>query len=188
MNAWNRALTTLLAAAAAGFLLWLAAQFNMHNTGGYWAALGIVAGCGLLLGLAQLRGSGGNPPAMLLLDFLPVLICAGWVLVYAEPHANWFRTHVGRWSGDIGIRGVVHDVATWNGVLAFGIGLVFGYMLEPGMMRRKREAVETAPVMQRRRLTAFNRSAADEPTKAEREEAAATADSPAAERDTTIVR
>ena len=31
MNAWNRALTTLLAAAAAGFLLWLAAQFDMHE-------------------------------------------------------------------------------------------------------------------------------------------------------------
>ena len=60
MNGWNRALTTLLAAGAAGFLLWLAAQFNMHATGGYWAALGVVAGCGLLLGLAQLRGAGPN--------------------------------------------------------------------------------------------------------------------------------
>jgi len=116
MKNWNRALTTLFAAAAAGFLLWLAAQFNMQNTGGYWAALGVVAGCGLLLGLAQLRGSGGNPRAMLLLDFMPVLVCAGWILIYAEPDANWFRDHVSRWSGDIGIGGVVHDVATFNGV------------------------------------------------------------------------
>ena len=88
----------------------------------------------------------------------------------------------------MGISGVVHAVAFWNGVLALGIGLVFGYMLEPGMMRRKRESVATAPVMQRRRLPAFNRSAADEPTKAEREEAAATSDSCAADRDTTTVR
>src|SRR6266568_3676563 len=104
MNAWTRALTTLLAAAAAGFLLWLAAQFNMQHTGGYWAAMGVVAGCGLLLGLARLRGAGGNPPAMLALAFLPMLVCVGWALIYSEPQANWFSDHVGRWSGDIGIR------------------------------------------------------------------------------------
>jgi len=188
MKTWNRALTTLLAAAAAGFLLWLAAQFNMNNTGGYWAALGIVAGCGLLLGLAQLRGSGGNPPAMLLLNFVPVLVCAGWIIVYAEPNGNWFRDHVSRWSGDIGIGGVVHDVAIWNGVLAFGIGLVFAYMLEPRMMMgRRREVVATAPAMGRRRLPIFHRASADEPTTAEREEAAA-ADSRVPDRDTTSVR
>jgi hypothetical protein len=187
MKNWNRAMTTLFAAAAAGFLLWLAAQFNMHNTGGYWAALGVVAGCGLLLGLAQLRGSGGNPPAMLLLDFVPVLVCAGWILVYAEPRSNWFRDHVSRWSGDIGIGGVVHDVATFNGVLAFGIGLVFGYMLEPRMLARRREAVATAPVMRRRRLPVFHRAAANEPMAAEREEAAVAAER-AADRDTTTVK
>jgi hypothetical protein len=177
MNGWNRALTTLLAAAAAGFLLWLAAQLNMQNTGGYWAALGIVAGCGLLLGLAQLRGSGGHPPAMLLLNFLPVLICAGWILVYAEPNANWFRDHVSRWSGDIGIGGVVNDLAIWNGVLAFGIGLVFGYALEPRMMWRQREAVvEMEPAV------------ADEPTMAEREEALAATDTRPIERTETTVR
>src|SRR5437763_10828262 len=94
MNGWNRAVLTLAAAGVAGFLLWLAAQFDMHTTGGYWAALGVVAGCGLLLGLAQLRGAGGNPPAMLALGLLPVAICAGWAIVYAEPHGNWFRHHV----------------------------------------------------------------------------------------------
>ena len=187
MKNWNRALSTLFAAAAAGFLLWLAAQFNMHDTGGYWAALGVVAGCGLLLGLAQLRGSGGNPRAMLLLDFTPVLVCAGWILVYAEPSSNWFRDHVSRWSGDIGIGGVVHDVATFNGVLAFGIGLVFGYMLEPRMLARRRETVAIAPVMRRRRLPAFRRAAADEPMAAEREEAPVVAER-AADRDTTTVR
>ena len=60
MNGWNRAVMTLLAAGVAGFLLWLAAQFDMRTTGGYWAALGIVAGCGLLLGLAQPGGPGAT--------------------------------------------------------------------------------------------------------------------------------
>lgn len=187
MNNWNRALTTLLAAAGAGFLLWLAAQFNMQSTGGYWAALGIVMGCGLLLGLAQLRGSGGNPRAMLLLDFLPVLVCAGWVLIYAEPNADWFRNHVSRWSGDIGIGSVVHDVATFNAVLALAIGLVFGYMLEPRMIGRKREPAATAPVMQRR-LPLFNRAAADEPMAAERDEVAAASDASTIDRTKTTVR
>ena len=185
MNAWNRALTTLFAAAAAGFLLWLAAQFNMHSTGGYWAALGIVAGGGLLLGLAQLRGSGGNPRAMLLLDFLPLIVCAGWILIYAEPHGNWFRDHVSRWSGDIGVGSVVHDVATFNGVLAFGIGLVFAYALEPRMIARKRAIVATEPVTRQRSI--FHRAAADEPMAAERDEAAAAADRHA-DRDTTSVK
>src|SRR3954452_22654423 len=186
MNGWNRALTTLLAAGAAGFLLWLAAQFNMHTTGGYWAALGVVAGCGLLLGAAQLRGAGGNPPAMLMLGLLPVALCAGWVIVYAEPHGNWFRHHVTSWSSDIGILHVVRDIATFNGVLAFGIGLVFAYTLEPSMLVRRR-TVEEPPVMGRRPLP-MNRTAADEPTTAEREEAAASTDTRTIERSRTTVR
>src|SRR5262249_709316 len=42
MNGWTRALTTMLAAGAAGFLLWLGAQWDMHTTGGYWAAMRVV--------------------------------------------------------------------------------------------------------------------------------------------------
>lgn len=178
MNAWNRVLGTLLAAAAAGFLLWLAAQFNLHHTGGYWAAMGVVAGCGLLLGLAQLRGAGGNPPAMLAIAFLPVFVCASWILLYAQPHSVWGRSQITRWSGDIGIRGVVHDISMWNAVLAFGIGLVFAYTAEPGMLRRRR-AVVAAPV---------DTVAADEPMTAERETVPATTDTRAIERTETTVR
>jgi len=185
MNGWNRALTTLLAAAAAGFLLWLASTFDLHHTGGYWAAMGIVAGCGLLLGLAQLRGMGGNPPAMFLLCFAPVLVCAGWVLLYAQPHAVWGRGLIHRWSGDIGIGGAVHHLATWNGVLAFGIGLVFALVLEPGLVRRRREVVATepAPVYGR---PAMDPAAADEPTLAERRDVGTPVDSGVTRTTTTI--
>jgi hypothetical protein len=176
MNGWTRALTTLLAAGAGGFLLWLAAQWDMHTTGGYWAAMGVVAGCGLLLGAAQLRGSGGNPPAMFLIGLLPVLVCAGWVLVYDQPQANWFRNHVTSWSSNIGILDVVRDVATWNGVLAFGIGLVFACALEPAVLGRRREVVAEEPAYGTRRPLPMERSVADEPTAAEREEAATSAD------------
>jgi hypothetical protein len=166
MNGLTRAGATLFAVAAAGVLLYIAAQFDRGTNGGYWAAYGVVAGAGLLLAAAQVRGRAGNPPAALGLNFLPVLIAAGWVLLAMQPHGNWFRDHVLAWSGDIGIRDVVHDVATWLGVLAFGIGYTFGLILEP-MPRRvvEPEPEEAAP--------AYDRTAADEPTTAERREIAA---------------
>jgi hypothetical protein len=157
----NRAPATLLGAAIAGALLWVAAAYvDRHTTGGYWAAYGIVAGAGLAFGLLQLRGGGGHPPAMFLLAFLPVLIAAGWVLLGLQPHANWFQSHVMRWSGDIGIRDVVRTVGTWLGVLAFGIGFTFATILEPFTRRR----VAEEPVV--------DRTAADAPTTAERRELA----------------
>ena len=160
MNGMTRAGVTLLAAAAAGALLWLAAQIDRGSNGGYWAACGIVAGAGLVLAAAQVRGRTGNPPAALGLNFLPVLIAAGWVLIALQPHSNWFRHHVLAWSGDIGIQDVVRDLGTWFGVLAFGIGYSFGLVLEP--MPR--------PVPRRR--PAYDRAAADEPVTAERREVA----------------
>ena len=190
MNGWNRALTTLLGAGAAGFLLWLAAQFDMHTTGGYWAALGVVAGCGLLLGLGQIRGGGGNPPAMLLIAFLPVFVCASWILLYAQPHSEWGRHLIRSWSGDIGIGDVVRDISMWNGVVAFGMGLVFAYVLEPAtmMLGRRREVVATDAPPARRRALPMDRTAADEPTMAERDEAAAATDTRTVERTETTVR
>lgn len=160
MNGMRRAAATLLGAAAAGALLWLAAQIERGSNGGYWAACGIVAGAGLVLAATQVRGRYGNPPAMLGLAFVPVLIAAGWVLIGMQPDGNWFRQHVLSWSGDIGIRDVVHDLGTWFGVMAFGIGYTFGLVLEP----MPREAPE-------RRLT-YDEAAADEPVAAERHEVA----------------
>jgi hypothetical protein len=188
MNGWNRAMTTLLAAGAAGFLLWLAAQFDMRTTGGYWAALGLVAGCGLLLGAAQLRGAGGNPPAMLLVGFLPVFVCTSWILLYAQPQSEWGRHLIRTWSDGIGIRGVVHDISLWNGVVAFGMGLVFAYVLEPAMIGRRRTVAEAGAPWHGRQLPPMDRRAADEPTAAEREEAATSSDTRAVERTRTTVR
>lgn len=139
MRGMSRAASTLLGAGVAGFLLWLAAQLGRHTTGSYWAAYGIVAGAGLVVGMSQLRGRDGHPPATFTLAFLPVLVVAGWILLAMEPNGNWFRDHVLAWSGDIHIRGIVEDLGTWIGVLAFGIGLVFGFSLEPATLRRRRQ-------------------------------------------------
>jgi len=167
MRGLSRAASTLIGAGAAGFLLWLAAQFARHTTGGYWASYGVIAAAGLIVGLSQLRGRDGHPRGMLTLAFLPVLIVAGWVLIGMEPNGNWFRNHVLSWSGDIHVRGVVEDVGTWIGVLAFGIGLVFGFTLEPSSLRR-RPVVETGQPM-----PTYDPRVADEPLTAERHTAPA---------------
>jgi len=159
MNGITRAGATLLGAAAAGVLLWLAAQIGRGSADGYWAAYGVVAAAGLVFAVTQLRGRNGSPRGMFLLVFLPVLVVAGWVLIAMQPDNNWFRSHTLSWSGDLGIADVVRDVGTWLGVLAFGIGYALGASLEPA----PRRAEVVAP-------PAFDRAAADEPLTAERRE------------------
>jgi hypothetical protein len=162
MNGQMRAGLTLLGVAGAGALLWVAAQISRGTIGGYWAAYGVVAAAGVVLAVTQLRGRHGHPPAMFALGFLPVLICAGWVLLGMQPHGNWFRDHVLAWSGHIGIKDVVLDLGTWLGVLAFGIGYTLGLVLEPMPAR--------APVEEP--VTTVDRTVADEPVTAERREVA----------------
>ena len=153
----SRAGVLLLASAAAGVLLWAAAQFGRHSTGGYWAAYGVVAAAGLVFGLAQMRGRTGHPPGVFLFGFLPVLIAGGWVLLAMQPAGSHFRGQILSWSGHMGITGILRDVGTWLGVIAFGIGYTLGAVVEPAPARR-------APT------PAYDATAADEPTTAERRE------------------
>jgi hypothetical protein len=139
MDAVTRAALTLLAAGATGALLWSAAQFDRSSNGGYWAAMGVIAAGGFLFGLAQVRGGGGNPPAMLLVAFLPVFVVALWIVVTAQPDPNTYRNHLRAWDGHMGIGSAVSSISVWNGVLAFGTGLVLGLVAEPwGLFRRER--------------------------------------------------
>src|SRR5579864_6625572 len=137
MRRWTRALTTLLAASAAGFLLWFAPHFNRWTTGGYWGLVAVVALAGLLVGLSQLHARDGNPAASFLLAFVPVFVAAGWVIVALEPRGNWARDHVLTWSGEIGIGHAVHNLGEHVLVLAFALGIVFGLTFEPRMVRRR---------------------------------------------------
>ena len=56
MYGLTRATTTLIAAAAAGLLIWFATQIDDKNLGGFWAVYGLIAGAGLLMALSQLLG------------------------------------------------------------------------------------------------------------------------------------
>ena len=172
----QRAPLTLLCAAGAGALLWFAgSHVDRATTGGYWAAYGLVAAAGLVFGLAQLRGAGGHPPAMLFV-FVALLVVAGWVIVGMQPGSTWSASHVRSWSGDIGVDGVVRALGTWLGVLAFGLGAAFAAVAEPVGRRRP---VATAT---------HERPAADEPTAAERREVESTDGATAEDRTAVMAR
>jgi hypothetical protein len=169
----TRAVTTLLGAAAAGLLIWLATQIGDDSAGGYWAVHGLLAAAGLALALSQLLGGWtkwGWPKisaAVLLLGFLPVLIAGGWLLLAHQPEGAGFRGTALNWSSDIGLGGLVADLRDFLPVVAFGIGLVFGFTFDTKGPRVRKTTVaeqrveaEPAPV--------YEGATADEPLAAER--------------------
>jgi hypothetical protein len=177
----TRGLTTALAAGVAGLLLWVATQVGVQSTARFWAAMGIVAGAGLVLSLAQVLAGwtkGGRlriSPLTFLLGFLPVLVCVGWILMATQPGSGWHEGTVASWSTSIGIMGLVHDLGLWHGVLAFGFGLVLGMTFDTVLLP-EREVVrddETMVADRRspRQPTPADARAADEPLAAERERA-----------------
>jgi hypothetical protein len=190
MYGLTRATTTLIFAAAAGLLIWLATQVSNDTIGGYWARIGLVAGAGLLMALSQLLGGWtkwGWPRlslAVLITAFVPVAIVSLWIILAGEPGSGWFHNHVLNWSGDIHVRGLVNDLLNYIPVLAFGTGLVFGFSFDTtGPVVRDRDVlvdrgVETAPRTHRRGLfgrrsdtvdTTSDGRPADEPLTADRE-------------------
>jgi hypothetical protein len=186
MYGLTRGSITLLGAAVAGLLVWLATQISDSSNGGYWAVYGLIAGAGLVMAFSQILGGWtkwGWPRLsanVFLIAFVPVLVAAGWVILAKQPHANWFRDHVTNWSGDIGIRGLVNDLTEYISVLAFGIGLVFGFTFDTSGpaahgafgRRRRAAAVPTEAGRGRRRRTPSE----DRPTAREEREAARTDD------------
>ena len=178
-----RAVMTLIGAAAAGLLIWLATQVGDDSTGGYWAIYGLLAAAGLALALSQLLGGWtkwGWPKisaAVFLLGFIPVLIAGGWLLLAHQPDGGSFRSDVLNWSNDIGAGGLVEDLREYLPVIAFAIGLVFGFTFDTRgprvrdarVVEERRRDVEPVPVEER--------AVADEPLTAERRTVpAATAD------------
>ncbi len=131
-----RGLTTLLGVAAAGFLVWLATQFDLGSTGDYWAAMGILAGAGACLGISQLLGGWtkwGAPtisPGVFFLAFLPTLVAVGGILVATRPTDTGEGDRVAGWIRDLGLGGVAEDLILFQGVLAFGLGIVFAFTFD----------------------------------------------------------
>jgi hypothetical protein len=136
MYGLTRATTTLIFAAGAGLVIWIATQIDNGHTGGYWARMGLVAGAGLLMALSQVIGGWtkwGRPRmsvAVLLTAFVPVAIVSLWIIVFGDPSQSWIPNHVRSWSSDIHVTGLVKDIGFYASVLAFGTGLVFGFSFD----------------------------------------------------------
>jgi hypothetical protein len=131
-----RGFFTLLGVAIAGFLIWLATQFDLGSTSEFWAAMGILAGAGAVLGLSQLFGGWtkwGLPtisPGVFLLGFLPALVAVGGILLATRPTGEGTQASVAGWIEDIGLGGLAGDLIRFQGVLAFGLGLVFAFIFD----------------------------------------------------------
>ena len=67
---------------------------------------------------------------MFLIGFLPALIVGGWIILYSQPAANWFQRHIDSWSRDLGIAGFMHQIGLGSVLVAFGLGLVFGFVFD----------------------------------------------------------
>ena len=132
----TRGLTTAVATGAAGLLLWTAAQVGRQTTGRFWAELGIVAAAGLVLSLAHALAGWTKglrlrlSPGTFLLALVPLGIVAGWILMAAQPGGGWHGGRIASWSESLGVLGVVHALGLWDGVLAFGFGLVLGLSVD----------------------------------------------------------
>ena len=122
----TRGLTTALAAALAGLLLWTATQVGQQTTPRFWAEMGIVAGAGLVIALSQVLGGWTKglqlrlSPGTFLLGFVPVLVCVGWILMATQPGSGWHEARIVSWSHDAGLMGVIHSVGpSWHRRVTF---------------------------------------------------------------------
>jgi hypothetical protein len=191
----TRGVATLLGAAVAGFLIWLAAQIGDDTGGEYWAAYGVVAAAGLTMALSQLLGGWtkwGWPKvsrSVFLVGFLPVAIVGLWVLFSQQPGDQFLNTD--SWSDDLGIGGLVDDVGRFVAAVAFIIGLTFGFTFDTTGPRRETAPVrpveqpyevvtkrEAAPTVVEERTAADEPLTAERQTELDREEAPVEADRP----------
>jgi hypothetical protein len=179
----TRGLTTAAAGGVAGLLLWAATRVGQPTTARFWAEMGIVAAAGLVMALSQVIGGWTKglqlrlSPSTFLLGFVPVLICVGWILMATQTGSGWYRGTIVSWSQSAGLIGLIHDLALWHGVLAFGFGLVLGISFDTVPVAEEQLAASPAVARTRMgrpvRATPTERHAADEPLTAEREAAAA---------------
>jgi MFS family permease len=189
MYGLTRAVTTLVGAALAGILVWLAADafddgaiFEADQSGRYWGTVGLLAAAGLAIALSQLFGGWtkwGTPRLSLLVflvGFLPALIAGLWLLVYVDPGDYWLANKVQDWSNDLGIEDLVQDVGSLFPAVAFALGLLFGLTFDTSGPRVPRDEEVTAPPAEERAVerradaeeTAVMRREDDEETVVER--------------------
>jgi len=190
MYGTTRGIATLVGAAVAGFLIWLAAQIGDDSAGEYWATYGLIAAAGLTMALSQVLGGWtkwGWPRlsvGVFVLGFVPVALVTLWLLFARQPGDSLLET--GSWSDDLGVGAVVSDLGELLAAVAFGAGLVLGFVFDTAGPRLRHEPgypIEEARVRDRPDPSYVDRGAADEPLTAERRSDADTVEEVDAERD-----
>ena len=112
--------------------------------------MAILAGAGLCLGLSQLLGGWtkwGAPTissSVLLLAFVPAFVAVGGILVATRPTDTEEGEQVAGWIRDIGLGGVARDLIAFQGVLAFGLGVVLAFCFDTRGPRARVLERETA--------------------------------------------
>jgi hypothetical protein len=169
MYGLTRGTMTLIGAAAAGLLIWLASQFDIDSTNGdYWAWVGFLAGAGLVMALSQLLGGWtkwGWPrisASVFLLGFVPALVAGGLVLLHAQPDGGFGQG----WAADIGVDGLADELIAVLPAIAFALGLVFGFTFDTTGPRIPDVDEEDRRVPRR-----YDERVAEEPMTAERSRA-----------------
>jgi hypothetical protein len=155
MYGLTRAATSVIAAALAGLLLWLAVEVaeGDESAGDYWSSVGLVAVAGLVMALSQLLGGWtkwGWPRIsrpVFVIAFLPVLVVGAWLVLAGQPEGEgWLRGDILDLSEDIGVDGLVDQLLFVLPVIVFGVGLVFGFTFDTtGPPVPSTEPVVTAP-------------------------------------------
>jgi hypothetical protein len=188
MLGMTRGFATLVGAAIAGLLLWLAAQTGDDTTGEYWAKYGLVGAAGLTMALSQVLGGWtkwGWPRLSLgvfLLGFVPVAVVGLWVIGAGQPGDPL----VSEWASDLGVDGVVSDLGTVAAALAFAIGLTLGFMFDTRGPRVDTLTWEPRGAHEIERV--HERPPADEPLTAERRELETSADADGTDHPRRVIR
>jgi hypothetical protein len=135
----RKGMVLIAGAAGAGVLIWLAGRETgntIDTAGDYWGAVGALALAGLALASLQFLarvGRGSAPalsPTAILLGFVPALIVAGFVILFAQPAGGWLAGDTRSFAADIGVDGVAADMAQLWPVLPFLLGVLLGLTLD----------------------------------------------------------
>jgi hypothetical protein len=147
----TRGLFTLMGAAAAIFLAWLAAEvFTLGDEStDFWIAMGLIAGAGLALGLSQLFGGWtkwGVPrisAGVFLFGWIPTAVVTGWILMTMQPEGGWQQGRLEDWSDSIGVLGFVNNFEGWlAAVPALLLGLVTAFIFDTTGPRPKVDTID----------------------------------------------
>jgi hypothetical protein len=104
-----------------------------------------------------------------------VLVAVGWILLATQPGDGWHGGQFVSWSHDVGLMGLIHSLALWHGVLAFGVGVVLGSCLDAVPVAAAAPVAAARPArtpMTDREQTLVQPAPADEALTAEQREAA----------------